>query len=296
MKEGLQSLTPDAFSLIAEHLDGRDGAALRSMCHALKRLVDRNQNMTLKIRLHLIALTEIEDIQRVVSPNPLVKLSSADANMWLQNILWYIYRINAISVRVTNLDTLLRGISRGEGDRFYRDTVTNDIIFCNNHYGSHLRHCLQLNGFDPTTYTYYHCSPSEHVVEQIERINECLPGFIKNYKLIDFPFQSEGRHRLAKDDCGLHRGTCECVTFNSFGIEGVRSIYKNLERMQNAEPNRGFMYGRGKKRGSACLDEPPLHPIANLKTTQQHGRILLETESKERVGRKFLKHHKSRHG
>jgi len=306
MEEGLHSVSRNAFSLIAEHLDARACVALRRTCHAVKNLVDENQNTALKIRLHLIALTETEDLGQVISPNTLVKLPVATANMWMDNILWFIFRINSSSVRIESLDDFLGHISGGEGGRFYQDTVTNDIVFCNNYYGTHLHHCYKTNfPTKPTTYTFYECSPGEHKVDQIDRISELLPGFIKNYKLIDFPFWPKGRYYITKDDAGMHRGTCECITFNAFGIAGVKNIQTNLERMIRAEPRRSFVYGRGKKRTSTCLDEPPLHPISavvrSFKT--QHTRVVKTWEDtggsikrNKVLDRKFLKRHKSHGG
>ena len=299
MTEGLLTLTTDAFSLISEHLDGRDGAALRATCNQMRSLVGCNENLSGKIHIHLVALTKIEDLQRVVSVNPLKQLGTAD--MWLENILWFVFRINAISVNLDTFDKVLKGICRGEGGRFYQDIVTNDIIYCNNHYGSHLHRCYTRDDafeWPDSRYFYHECTPSEHVVEQIERINELLPGFIKNYKLIDFPFQSKGRYHLVKDDWGMHRGTCECITFNTYGITGVRSIHKNLQRMKKAEPSRCFESGQGKKRKFVQLEEPPLHPVSKLDVVKCCGKIVSSTEegASYHSERKYLKHHKSHGG
>lgn len=287
MCSGLESISKNAFFLVAEYLDGQDGVMLRRTSHAMKGLVDANENLSLKIKTRIVALESIEDLRACISTNPLVRIIDQE-DMWLQNILWYGYRINAISVGITSMDEMLQGLLGGEGGRFYHDTITQDIIYCNNHYGQYFSQCFKCRLNSSFDFTCYRCSKAEHILSRIEQINSIVPGFIKNHKLIHFPFQPGARYHITKDDPGFHRGCCNFIRINGFGIIGVRSIERFLIRMRKAEPPPFYECGRGKKRHRVDLEHLLEHPISSTKwDPNQHAEV---TENTQPLC-KFMRHY-----
>lgn len=268
----------DAFHLIGKYLDGKDAAWCRVVCKEWRHYVDTSADLTWKISIHLVMLTDVRALDTTLAPKRgvLKSISATKANDWIQNVLWFRYRANALEFE-TDVARLLN--LQEEGHRgWLQNSETKELVYANNYYGTHAWRCGSCIG---DTYCVRDCTVADHVVARIQCINQAFPGFIVNWKCIHFPFIAVGYYEVSEQE--FHRGTSFTFTLSSGGLEDVFSIQKSLRRMDESKPGIWGFVGRGNKRRMLDQRAHAYSPIDALKEAcarvgGEHGPIIYQTE------------------
>jgi hypothetical protein len=108
-----------------------------------------------KRRVHLVMLQRVERLEQTLAGaggGQLVPLSDADADMWLQNIFWFNYGLDARDIvqqaagaNGTSLPHRLVNSLFNQGKGFHgfmQNTVTKELVYVNDYYGSHTHRCF----------------------------------------------------------------------------------------------------------------------------------------------------------
>jgi hypothetical protein len=304
----MQFLNADVFYLIGTYLDGYDACSCRLVCRQWKYLADRSEDLVWKRRVHLVMLERVERLELTLAGaggGQLVPLSGADADMWLQNIFWFNYGLDARDiVQQTRANgTSLPGrlinslFDQGEGNRgFMQNTVTKELGYVSNYYGSHTHRCFHWLGQDILSYNdetivYHDCTPADHRVSRIQAVNAVYPGLISNWKFIHFPFIAEERFTLKTGKQDFHRGTAVYIAISPGRITDAFPIDKYLKRMEAARPPWVGMTGKGKKRRCVSHGEARSafydHPTRNIlreRLTFEHNIDSIEDDAAKKHG------------
>lgn len=249
-------LSRDVFHISGMHLDGQDAVFCRRVCKTWKYYVDSGNDLTWKIKMHLVMLSDIKKLESTFARNTLKKLSSTEVNAWIESILWFNYRINVYDIyniisKIYWASDLLESVidyifRQEEGYRgCFQNKKTNELIFTNNFYDTFAWNCVYYDDKFRKEFT-SSCTDIDHYVKRIHDFNAVLPGFISNWKFIHFPFSDPKRHEILSND--YHRGSCVCITINPGKLLDAFSISKYLKKMIKAEPPLEDYVGRGKKK------------------------------------------------
>jgi len=281
----------DIFNLIAVHFDGRDASRCRAVSRTWKRWVDDNALLSWKRRVHLVILNDIDQLETTISNgDTLTSISLEEADMWVENILWFNYRENVhafeceealefpkdrISINFVNCFLLDHAKSPysvgGEGaSGFLQNQITKEMIYVDNYYGCFTAKCRSGD----RNSVIHECTPADHFLERLQFFSQRFPGLVSNWKMVHFPRQPHCRHELFETETlrgqTFHRGTSMMLTLHPGSIRDAFPITSNLKRMVHAMPNQIGQVGRGKKR-RVVRHEVPDHWKLELPPIVHHG-------------------------
>jgi hypothetical protein len=280
----MELLDKDSFEMLATLLDGRDTANCRIVCRAWKERVDGNAQLQWKRKMHLIILPKIEQLHNVMSKTPLVPLSHLAANTWLENIMWFEYGQNIYDLIDRDWTEFIYSILPVQEGCWglLQHPETKQLIYVNNFYGSHTKHCSKIFNHGLEVYT---CTGAEHITDRIAQFNNVFPDLIANWKLIHFPVTKKSPAPTFHGQ-GFHRGSAFYLVLNPGRITDAYPITSRLRRMKKAQPDRLGYVGRGKKRRMVLqprdlfLKSAP-HQLFKKDRVQTHGAIKQVIESYE---------------
>ena len=179
-------LCRDTFSIIAQHLDGRDVSNLSQMCKAWYRFVKEDKNLAWRKKIHHVKVATPIEAENAIAPNSkLQKLDEEFATRWFKNVFEYGFNVDSNALlqeehrMVATAGYVYQAIRSSTINRYiscFLNNNTNEFIFIDTYFTDNFECCC--------SYT-CDCGSVEDTIENIERINAAFPGLISNWKYIE---------------------------------------------------------------------------------------------------------------